>query len=146
MRYRRLLTIGAVTIAISAAASLCRAAEPGVTAGKPKKQAAPGFQPPYPERANPFQLPDSKAALATRREAVVQHVDLQLKGFVKVGGVQRAVVALDGQVAMLELGDRRGDIQVLEVAPPTLTLQRGRHRWTESLRNEQVARGELSRQ
>lgn len=101
----------------------------------------PGFDPPYPPRSNPFQLPDSKAALATRREAVVQHIDLQLKGFVNVGGSLRAVVAIDGDVVAMAEGERRGDIEMMEVTPPTMTLQRGRHRWTESLLEPNPTKG-----
>lgn len=130
----------------TACCSVVFSAEPPATpaSSATAKPVAHDFHPPYPERSNPFQLPDSKAALATRREAVVQHIDLRLKGFVNVGGTVRAVVAIDGEVTALAVGDRRADIQILEVTPPTLTLQRGRHRWTESLLNMQVAKGTSS--
>lgn len=98
----------------------------------PAKAATAPFTPPYPQRNDPFKQPDGQAALASRREAAVQQTNLKLKGFVNVGGL-RAVVEIDGQTMALSPGERRGDIQVLEVSPPTLTLQRGRHRWTENL-------------
>lgn len=134
MRYMKRLA-GCLTLGIALANSGASAAAESPAGPTPVAtvDAKSGFNPPYSERTNPFQLPDSKAALATRREAVVQQVDLRLKGFVNVGGTVRAVMAIDGEVTALAVGDRRGDIEVLEVAPPSLTLQRGRHRWTESL-------------
>jgi hypothetical protein len=95
--------------------------------------AAEAFVAPYPDRTNPFQMPDNKAALATRRDAVVQQIDLHLKGFVNSGDGTRAVVLIDGVVTSLGADEKRGDLQVLEIAPPVLTLQRGRHRWSESI-------------
>ena len=125
-----------------AGGTACLAESPPPAKPSPAPASAPAFNPPFPERTNPFQLPDSKAALASRREAVVQQIDLRLKGFVNVGGTLRAVVAIDGDIAALGVGDRRGDIQILEVAPPMLTLQRGRHRWTESLLDVNAAASE----
>lgn len=124
-----------LTLAI--APTLQAAETPPSSAGK----TAPEFNPPYPDRANPFRLPDSKTALASRREAIVQQIDLKLKGFISVGSAPRAVIAIDGDVTTLGVGDRRGDIQVLEIAPPTLTLQRGRHRWVESLLDQSTVAG-----
>jgi hypothetical protein len=95
----------------------------------------PAFQPPFAAR-NPFQLPDGKAVLAQRREAVVQQINLKLKGFVNVSGV-RAVVEIDGKLESLAAGDKRGSIEVLEVTPPTLMLQRGPNRWIETLNDTQ---------
>jgi hypothetical protein len=96
------------------------------------KAEKPAFQPPFPAR-NPFQLPDGKAVLAQQREAVVQQVNLKLKGFVNVGDGVRAVVEIDGKLVALASGDKRGSIDVLEVTPPTLMLQRGPNRWIETL-------------
>jgi hypothetical protein len=98
------------------------------------------FTPPYPGRSNPFQLPNNTAAMVTRRDATVHQIDLRLKGFINVGEGLRAVVVLNGEVTSLANGERRGELQVLDIAPPTLTLQQGRHRWTESLLNPQATK------
>lgn len=95
--------------------------------------ATPVFQPPFPQRSNPFRQPDNKQVLAARRESLAQQTQLRLKGFVRVGSEVRAILEHDGELLTLSAGERRGDTQILEIAPPTLTLQRGRHRWTESI-------------
>jgi hypothetical protein len=127
-------SLGLVLVASSAAP----AADPPKPAPAPPAAKAtastaekPAFQPPFPAR-NPFQLPDGKAVLAQRREAVVQQINLKLKGFVNVSGT-RAVVEIDGKLETLAAGDKRGSIEVLEVTPPTLMLQRGPNRWVETL-------------
>jgi hypothetical protein len=97
-----------------------------------EKAAAPAeFVPPYAHRVNPFRQPDNKTLLASRREAP-QQMQLQLKGFINADGL-RAVVQIDGQTTLLAAGVRQGDLEVLEVTEKSVTLQRGRHRWTESL-------------
>jgi hypothetical protein len=127
-------------LALAASSAALAADPPKPAVATPAKAAAaatekPAFQPPFPPR-NPFQLPDGKAVLAQRREAVVQQINLKLKGFVNVSGT-RAVVEIDGKLETLAAGDKRGSIEVLEVTPPTLMLQRGPNRWVETLNEAQ---------
>lgn len=79
-----------------------------------------------------FKQPD-RAALAARPQAQQQQQsNLRLKGFINVDGL-RAVVEIDGKMTTLQAGEKKGDIQVLEITNTGLTLQRGRNRWTEPL-------------
>lgn len=91
----------------------------------------PAFTPPYPERVDPFRQPINKEALVSRH-ASVQQLDLKLKGFVNVG-TRKAVFEINGKMVALGAGDSQNEIQVLDMNEQAVTLQRGRHRWTESL-------------
>ena len=58
--------------------------------------------------------------------------DIRLKGFIDVGEIQ-AVLSVDGVVATVPAGQRHGNVQVLEISPPMVILQRGRLRWKQTL-------------
>jgi hypothetical protein len=124
--------IGLTVMIAVATRGLAADPPPAAPAEAPAGAKKGDFTPPYPLRTNPFKQPDNKAALAARRESSQQQSNLRLKGFVHVGTL-RAVVEIDGQLTMLSTGQRHGDLEVLEVTPTSLTLQRGRYRWTETL-------------
>ncbi len=95
------------------------------------KIAAEKFDPPFPNRVELFD-PPGKPKPAARRAGTGDE-QVELKGFVVVNGQQRAMFAFDGRPAVLGAGESHGDVKVVLIDGPTVTLQRGRIRWTESL-------------
>jgi len=91
------------------------------------------YQPPYPNRTDMFALPRS---LANKGPSVLNHrpgpARFIVKGFVNVGRPQ-VLLAIDGEIAALGVGEERGGAKVVEIAPPQVTFERGRRRWTQSL-------------
>jgi hypothetical protein len=57
---------------------------------------------------------------------------VRLKGFVNVDGL-KALLLVDGNVVSVRPGEECAGVEVIEVAPPRVILQRGRLRWTEDL-------------
>lgn len=56
-----------------------------------------------------------------------------LKGFAKIDGTH-AVLSINGRVAPLAVGAERYGVRVISIDPPEVVLQRGRTRWTATLR------------
>lgn len=98
----------------------------------PDVQKTTDFQPPYPNRRDPFRQPDVRKLASDDREAVEDTAGVALKGFLNVNGL-RALMAIDGRVLALAPGEQLEGIRVIEIAPPQIILQRGRLRWSESL-------------
>ena len=85
---------------------------------------------PSPGREEIF-LPPVKQPLADQRssdsgEGVV------LMGFADVDGA-RVILRIDGIITSLRAGESRGDVSVLSIDPPKVTLQRAGRQWTKSL-------------
>ncbi len=89
----------------------------------------PPFQPPFPNREELFLPPAERPASATRARS--DH-DITLMGFVNVDG-KKALLKIDGIITPLGAGQSRGEIRVLAVDPPRVTLRRGNREWTERL-------------
>ena len=88
------------------------------------------FTPPFPQRDELFQPPNHKGLTKAQRDEV--RTEVVLKGFVNVDGT-KALVSVNGKVAAMAVGDTQFGIEVVSIAPPQVTLQRGRVRWTEAL-------------
>jgi hypothetical protein len=75
-----------------------------------------------------FQPPASRPP-ATKRDEALQ---VALKGFIETDKL-RALLAVSGELRMLATGEQLAGVHVVQISPPTVTLQRGRIRWNESL-------------
>ena len=90
------------------------------------------FVAPYPHRMDPFHRPDLHKLVEARGSARGDGADVRLKGFVNVDGL-KALLLVDGNVVSVRPGEECAGVEVIEVAPPRVILQRGRLRWTEDL-------------
>ena len=88
------------------------------------------FTPPFPQRDELIQPPNHKGLTKAQRDEV--RTEVILKGFVNVDGT-KALLSVNGKVAAMAVGDSQFGIEVVSIAPPQVTLQRGRVRWTEAL-------------
>lgn len=88
------------------------------------------FTPPFPERVDLFLPPHEKPKVGDVPYAVVP--DVSLRGFADVGG-PRVLLSINGRVVTLAQGESHGDLSVLTLKPPSVTLRRGVMQWTESL-------------
>ncbi len=93
------------------------------------------FQPPYSHRTDPFRPPNIEELLKDGRLSP-DTGPVELKGFVR-NGPPKVLLALNDSLAALSAGQQWGGIEVIEIAPPRVILQRGRVRWTESLYGQQ---------
>lgn len=97
----------------------------------PKKQfILAKFQPPYPNRVNPFAPPTRSTRQAQRSGNSESSV--VLLGFAKLDE-PKAILNIDGVVSPLANGDQHAGVQVISIEPPNAVLQRGRDRWTASI-------------
>ncbi len=102
---------------------------PETAADSPASQtSAETFKLPYPERVQLFRQP----RVASHASAVPVDDDVRLKGFVDINGLH-AILSIDGEVATVAPGETHHNVQVVEIAPPVVTLQRGRLRWKQAL-------------
>ena len=104
------------------------AADSTASNAPPKK-----FEAPYPERSQLFQSPNARRSSAAQRNAPSNAPQVQLKGFVNLDGI-RAILVFNGETNTLAAGDESAGVEVISIEPPRVTLQRGRVRWTETLR------------
>ncbi|HZZ73529.1 MAG TPA: hypothetical protein VFE24_14850 [Pirellulales bacterium] len=88
------------------------------------------FHAPFPQREELFQPPNHKGLTKAQRDEV--HTEVILKGFVNVDGT-KALLSINGKVASMSAGETQFGVELVSIAPPQVTLQRGRVRWTESL-------------
>ena len=82
------------------------------------------FDPPFPNRTDPFAQPTAHRVAEVVRERREQTgADVQLKGFVHVDQ-PKAMLRIDGQLWIASAGDSRDGFEVLTVAPPLVKLKR----------------------
>ena len=98
--------------------------------GASAKPAATTFTPPFPHRDEFFQPPNHKGLTKAQKEEV--RTEIVLRGFANVDGL-KVILAINGKPFSLGVGENQFGIEVVNVAPPQVTLQRGRVRWTETL-------------
>jgi hypothetical protein len=121
----RPLAISLLTVAILALPFATRAsADNATTVKKPAK-----FSAPFPQREDLFIPPPPKPDAPKRQDL---RADIALKGFTNVDGL-RVLMQIGGKTVPLAAGQQHGDVTVVAIEPPQVTLQRGRIRWTESL-------------
>ena len=100
--------------------------QPDAIHGK-TEEALPEYEWPNPDRSEIFLPPANKPASA----AVEKRNDygVALIGFANVGRKQ-VLLEIDGIIAPLTVGDTRGELQVLAIDPPEVTLKRRGRQWT----------------
>ena len=83
-----------------------------------------------PNRSQIFIPPTNKPAAAT----ITSRDDhgVSLIGFANVDR-QQVLLRIDGVIASLTVGDSRGELQVLAIDPPKVTLKRANREWTVKL-------------
>jgi hypothetical protein len=101
-------------------------------AKQPARSPAFDFEPPFPARPNPFARPDRDTQAAVQPNGESSDGDVVLRGFANVGE-PRAVLLIDGEVMTLATGQTKRGVFVMEIAPPEVTLRRGRFVWKTSL-------------
>ena len=101
--------------------------------GRTNEPAWDPFEPPYPQRRDLFQPPKVRRSTTSGRGSRGGSQRVQLKGFVNLDGI-RAILVVDGETNTVAVGDVRDGLEVISIQPPRVTLQRGRVRWTETLR------------
>ncbi len=67
----------------------------------------------------------------------VENEPVRLIGFVDVGTL-KALLAFDGKIRGLEVGEVHRNVEVVSIEPPRVTLQRGRERWITALFDQPV--------
>lgn len=97
-----------------------------VEATEPKVAA---YEPPFPERVDLFVAPKRDAAAAT--PGTTDNA-VELMGFVRVGAL-KAVLAINGEVTPMAVGESRLGVKIISITPPNIVLQRGRQRWQATL-------------
>ena len=85
---------------------------------------------PNPDRSEIFLPPARKPASATVDSR--DDYGVALIGFANVDRKQ-VLLEIDGIIAPLTVGDSRGELQVLSIDPPKVTLKRGDREWTVKL-------------
>ena len=88
------------------------------------------YQWPNPDREDIF-LPPARAPVNTTADRRDDH-GVALVGFADVDR-QQVLLRVDGVIALLAVGDSRGELQVVAIDPPEVTLKRGDRQWTEKL-------------
>lgn len=119
----------------AATKAVAEVAEPAAEES-PDAPAAPadaqvGYEPPFPERLNPFEPPKKSSRNQQLAQGEVSD-SVVLIGFANVGE-PRALLAINGAVKPLVSGEESAGVKVLSITPPRAVLQRGRTRWTASI-------------
>ena len=94
---------------------------------------APEYQPPFPERENPFLAPKRNSAVANGPADRAQET-VMLLGFANVNG-PRVILSINGSVYPVAEGGKEMGIEVISIKPPAVVLQRDRERWQATLEN-----------
>ena len=92
------------------------------------EQVLADFKPPFPDRTQLFQPPRNPTGAAKPEAAS----PVALRGFVNVNGL-KALLSVNGQTSPVQVGEQLAGVDVIAIDPPSITLQRGRIRWTEQL-------------
>lgn len=90
------------------------------------------FEPPYPQRQELFQPPRADESVATQTQP--REAEVELKGFAHAGEL-KALLTIDGQLIAVPVGQVVGDLELISIAPPAVTLRRAGRSWVESLRS-----------
>jgi hypothetical protein len=92
--------------------------------------AAPEYKPPFPDRVDLF-IPPKRAGGAGAAKSGGENA-VELMGFVRVDR-PRAILAINGEISPMAVGETQAGIEVISVHPPSVVLQRGRQRWQATL-------------
>lgn len=91
------------------------------------------FEPPFPDRTNPFQAPKRQGRASLKSKGQGESA-VELLGFVNVSG-PKVALSIDGLVTTAGEGETQQGIEVISIKPPAVLLQRGRQRWQATLEN-----------
>jgi len=90
------------------------------------------FAPPFPNRVELFVPPGRPKQI--KRASDAGGDQLKFNGFAWTeGGPIRAALVVDGVLIHLGVGESHGSLEVVAISEQSVTLQRGRTRWTESV-------------
>lgn len=111
-------------------------ARPGSAEPTPKLEQvslARKYNAPFPNRAGMF-TPPRRKNIAVKRNNQRRDSAVELKGFVSPPGRDAlAILAIDGIIQPVGVGEEKFGIKVVSIEQPQVTLQRGSSRWTESI-------------
>lgn len=98
---------------------------------KPEAPRVAPYEPPFPDRQDPFKAPQPSSRAARRSQGSTSS-SVELLGFAKVDEPS-AVLSIDGEVRVIPEGGSAMGVDVLQIAPPRAVLKRGRTRWTATI-------------
>jgi len=106
-------------------------------ASKPSSEQDDSFIPPFPENVDFFSPPEALAVeveavpeiaateVETKEPVVETPLDLRVIGFVQVAGEHpKAMLHLDGKLEVVAAGDELGDLLIVEVSEPSISVLR----------------------
>ena len=90
------------------------------------------FQPPHPEREDPFNFPAGSEVANRESTATTNIAEVEILGFAKVG--EQHVLLRSGEKSRsLIAGESIDGVRVIEINPPTVRLQMGTLTWTATM-------------
>ncbi|HBE66483.1 MAG TPA: hypothetical protein DDX19_27775 [Rhodopirellula baltica] len=87
------------------------------------------FEPPFPDRRDPFHIDQAAPSTVTRPTKASEYLVL---GFADVGKT-RAIIRFGDETQFVSKGDTIGDAEVLDVIPPRVRLRNGSFIWEASM-------------
>jgi hypothetical protein len=92
------------------------------------------FQVPFPDNDNFFSPPELVAAQPLQQVTHGETATVRVLGFVRVhGGEENALLSINGRMHVAGVGQVFGELEVLSVSEPAVTVQRGGERWSVGL-------------
>lgn len=86
---------------------------------------------------NMFAPPKADLPVVRQSETRQENEPVRLIGFVNVDKL-KALLAFDGKMRAMEVGESYHDVEVVAIDPPKITLQRGNERWITALFDQPV--------
>lgn len=109
---------------------------------------ADGFRPPFPSNTLFFSPPEVEKAVALPGSVVVDelhHANVRVIGFSQIGdSAPRALLSVGGHLQSVKAGDSVGDVTVVALDAPDVTLQQRTERWTVTLFKQPVVNQDVS--
>lgn len=101
---------------------------------QPRRESG-GFQPPYPDRDDPFAFADQPVVEVLLDTAATQ---VKILGFMNVGAKQ-AMLSINGKTQIVKVGDVVAGIEILQIDSPNVRLRNLYRTWTIGLFDEKNA-------
>lgn len=87
------------------------------------------FKPAFPDREDPFHIDKIEVAETAQQ---TESSDIRIVGFAKMGR-QQAILKVGDETKFVQVGDRIGDIEVINISPPRVRLKNGNFTWDASM-------------
>lgn len=87
------------------------------------------FDPPFPERSDPFRRPEAES---TATPAPIATADVRVMGFAKLDA-QQAILRFGDQTRFMVEGDIFQNVEVVKITPPRVRLRYGNLMWDVSM-------------